>query len=41
MNLKEENIEIKNLMGEEIQILLDKEKVEGRNLRDEEEFRRT
>ena len=44
MNLKEENIEINDVMGEEIQILLDKAKVEGRDIRDEddeEEFRRT
>ena len=36
-------MEIKDVMGEEIQILLDKEKVEGRNIRDENEieFRRT
>ena len=44
MNLKEENIEINDVMGEEIQILFDKAKAEGNDIRDEddeEEFKRT
>ena len=44
MNLKEENIEINDVMGEEIQILFDKAKAEGKDIRDEddeEEFKRT
>ena len=44
MNLKEENIEINDVMGEEIQILFDKAKAEGKDIRDEddeEEFKKT
>ena len=44
MNLKEEKIEINDVMGEEIQILFDKAKAEGKDIRDEddeEEFKRT
>ena len=44
MNLKEDNIEINDVMGEEIQILFDKAKAEGKDIRDEddeEEFKRT
>ena len=35
MNLKVENIEIDDVMGEEIQILLDKAKEEGKDKREE------
>ena len=44
MNLKVENIEINDVMGEEIQLLFDKAKEEGKDIRDEddeEEFKRT
>ena len=44
MNLKEENIEINDVMGEEIQILIEKAKAEGKDFRDEEdeeEFKKT
>ena len=44
MNIKGENIEINDVMGDEIQILFDKAKVEGRDIKDEddeEEFKRT
>ena len=44
MNLKVENIEINDVMVEEIQILFDKAKEEGKDKReedDEEEFKRT
>ena len=44
INLKEENIEINDVMGEEIEILFEKAKAEGRQVideDDEEEFKKT